>query len=138
MIPNVSDKEFFTNSMHVPVWKRMSAFDKIDIEAQLTGYSSAGCITYVEVEGSCKHNIDALESIVDYAMEKDIPYLAINPPNDQCQECGYLGDIPDNCPHCSSSNVMRLRRVTGYLSTDYHNFNAGKQAEVLKRVKHNG
>lgn len=116
----------------------MSAFDKIDVEAQLTGYSSAGCITYVEVEGSCKYNIDALESIVDYAMEKDIPYLAINPPNDQCQNCGYLGDIPDNCPHCNSSDVMRLRRVTGYLSTDYHNFNAGKQAEVLKRVKHNG
>jgi ribonucleoside-triphosphate reductase len=138
VIKNVSDKEFFTNSMHVPVWKKMSIFDKIAIEAELTGYSSAGCITYGELDASCKNNIDALEKIVDFAMDHDIPYLALNPPNDQCQNCGYLGDIPKECPKCGSANVTRLRRVTGYLSTDYHNFNAGKVDEVEKRVKHNG
>ena len=72
-IPNVSDKEFFTNSMHVPVWINMSPIEKIDIESQLTGYSSAGCITYVELDGSVKNNLQALETIVNYAMDKDIP-----------------------------------------------------------------
>ena len=84
IIPNVSDRDYFTNSIHVPVWKEMSPFEKIDIEAQLTGYSNAGCITYVELEGGVKHNLDALEEIVNYAMDKDIPYFAINVPNDTC------------------------------------------------------
>ena len=74
-IPNVSDKKFFTNSIHVPVWINMKPFEKIDIESQLTGYSSAGCITYVELEGSVKNNLSALETIVNYAMDKDIPFL---------------------------------------------------------------
>jgi len=88
-IPNVSDREYFTNSIHVPVWKDISIFDKIDIEAQLTGYSSAGCITYVEVPSGVKNNIDALETIVNYAMDKDIPYFAVNVKLDMCQDCGY-------------------------------------------------
>jgi ribonucleoside-triphosphate reductase len=81
-IPNVSDRDYFTNSMHVPVWKEMSPLDKIDIECQLTGYSSAGCITYVELDAGVKNNIDALEQIVNYAMDHDIPYFAVNVPND--------------------------------------------------------
>ena len=97
-IPNVSDKKFFTNSMHVPVWEEMSPFEKIDIEAELTGYSSAGCITYVELPSSVKQNIDALEEIVNYAMDKDIPYFAVNEPNDMCTECGYTDEIADECP----------------------------------------
>ena len=137
-IPNVSDKEFFTNSMHVPVWKRMNPFEKIDIESQLTGYSSGGCITYVELDVSVKNNLEALEKLVLYAMNKDIPYFAINVPNDQCQSCGYIGDVPGDCPKCGSNQIMRLRRVTGYLSTTYEHFNPGKQDEVLHRVKHIG
>ena len=70
VIRNVSDKEFFTNSMHVPVWKEMSPFDKIDIEAQLTGYSSAGCITYIELDSGVKNNLEALEALVNYAWTK--------------------------------------------------------------------
>jgi len=89
IIPNVSDKDFFTNSMHVPVWQDISPFDKIDIESQLTGYSSAGCITYVELDASAIHNIPALKQIVDYAMDHDIPYFAINVPSDTCLDCGY-------------------------------------------------
>ena len=136
-IPNISDKEFFTNSMHVPVWKEMSPFDKIDIESQLTGYSSAGCITYVELEGGIKNNIDALEQIVNYAMDKDIPYFAVNVPNDMCMDCGYTGEINDVCPMCGGKRIRRLRRVTGYLTGDYVTaFNPGKQDEVRYRVKH--
>lgn len=136
-IPNVSDKDFFTNSIHVPVWKELNPFEKIDIESQLTGYSNAGCITYIELESSCKNNLKALETIVNYAMEKDIPYFAINVPNDQCMNCGHCDEMTDTCPECGSDDIKRLRRVTGYLTNDYKTaFNKGKQQEVEMRVKH--
>ena len=139
VIENVSDKEYFTNSMHVPVWKKISPFEKIDIESQLTGYSNAGCITYVELPSTTKHNIEALETIVNYAMDKDIPYFAINVPNDTCNTCGYTDEINDVCPMCGSSNISRLRRVTGYLTGNYTTaFNEGKQCEVNDRQKHDG
>ena len=136
-IPNISDKDFFTNSIHVPVWKEISPFDKIDIESQLTGYSSAGCITYVELEGGVKNNLEALEQIVNYAMDKDIPYFAINVPNDTCLECGYTDEFNNKCPMCNSENIQQLRRVTGYLTGDYKSaFNLGKQQETEQRYKH--
>ena len=136
-IPNVSDKKYFTNSIHVPVWKKMDPFQKIDIESQLTGYSNAGCITYVELPSSVMNNLDALESIVNYAMDKDIPYMAINVPNDHCEDCGYTGEFNDSCPKCGSQNITQLRRVTGYLTGDYNTaFNEGKQQETEMRVKH--
>jgi ribonucleoside-triphosphate reductase len=136
-IRNVTDKEFFTNSMHVPVWKEMSPFEKIDIESQLTGYSSAGCITYIELDCGVKNNVEALETIVNYAMDKDIPYFAINVPNDMCTACGYTDEINDKCPMCGCETIHRLRRVTGYLTGDYKTaFNKGKQEEVKYRVKH--
>ena len=139
IIPNVSDKEFFTNSMHVPVWKEMSPFDKIDIESQLTGYSSAGCITYVELDSGVKNNIDALETIVNYAMDKDIPYFAVNVPNDTCLDCGYCDEFNDACPVCGSHHIQQLRRVTGYLTGNYKTaFNKGKIQETDMRVKHTG
>ena len=138
VIPNVSDKDFFTNSMHVPVWKNMSPFEKIDIEAELTGYSSGGCITYIELEGGIKNNLDALETIVNYAMDKDIPYFAVNVPNDTCLDCGYCDEFNDECPTCGSDHIQQLRRVTGYLTGNYTTaFNKGKQQEVQMRVKHN-
>ena len=136
-IPNVSDKDYFTNSMHVPVWKEISPFDKIDIESQLTGYSSAGCITYVELEGAVLKNLPALEQIVNYAMDKDIPYFALNLPADTCNNCGWQGEIGDTCPECGSNDVGHLRRVTGYLTGSYEtSFNPGKIAEVNDRYKH--
>ena len=137
VIPNVSDREYFTNSIHVPVWKEMSPFDKIDIESQLTGYSNAGCITYVELEGGVKNNLKALEEIVNYAMDKDIPYFAINVPNDTCLDCGYTDEFNDRCPICGSEHIQQLRRVTGYLTGDYKTaFNKGKQQETEQRYKH--
>lgn len=139
-ITNVSDKLYFTNSMHVPVWHKLTPFEKIDIESKLTGFSSAGCITYVEVDSSMKNNIDAMEELVNYAMDHDIPYFAINIPIDTCQDCGYQDDIAsDTCPKCGSTNIQRLRRVTGYITGNYKTaFNIGKQQEVEQRVKHNG
>ena len=137
VIPNVSENDYFTNSIHVPVWKEISAFDKIDIESQLTGYSSAGCITYVELDSTVKNNIDALETLVNYAMEKDIPYFAINVPNDTCLDCGYCDEFNDYCPECGSDNIQQLRRVTGYLTGNYKTaFNKGKIQETEMRVKH--
>lgn len=139
VIPKVSDKKYFTNSMHVPVYDKVNVFEKIDIESQLTGYSSAGCITYVELDSSCINNIEAIEKIVDYAMVKDIPYFAINIPSDLCLKCGYTGEMNDACPECGSNNIQQLRRVTGYLTGNYKTaFNEGKIAEVEDRVKHTG
>jgi ribonucleoside-triphosphate reductase len=137
VIPNVSENDYFTNSIHVPVWKEVSAFDKIDIESQLTGYSSAGCITYVELDSTVKNNLEALEAIVNYAMDKDIPYFAINVPNDTCLHCGYTDEFNDRCPECGSEDIQQLRRVTGYLTGNYKTaFNKGKQQETEMRVKH--
>ena len=137
VIPNVSENDYFTNSIHVPVWKEMSVFDKIDIESQLTGYSSAGCITYVELDSTVKNNLDALETIVNYAMDKDISYFAINVPNDTCLKCGYTDEFNDHCPECGSEDIQQLRRVTGYLTGNYKTaFNKGKQQETEMRVKH--
>lgn len=137
IIPNVSDRDYFTNSMHVPVWKELSPFEKIDIESQLTGYSSAGCITYVELPSGVKNNIDAVEQVVKYAMSKDVPYFAINVPVDTCMECGYTDEINEKCPECGGTTIQRLRRVTGYLTSDYKTaFNYGKQKETEDRVKH--
>jgi ribonucleoside-triphosphate reductase len=138
-IENVSDHDFFTNSMHVPVWHKMTPFEKIDIESKLTGFSSAGCITYVELDSFAKNNIDAMEELVNYALDKDIPYFAVNVPIDTCINCGYQADISEDvCPKCGSTNIQRLRRVTGYITGDYKSaFNNGKQQEAEMREKHN-
>ena len=139
IIPKVSDKEFFTNSIHVPVWEQVSPFEKIDIESQLTGYSNAGCITYIELDSSVKNNLKALEQIVNYAMDHDIPYFAVNVPNDTCLNCGYTDEFNGSCPECGNENIQQLRRVTGYLTGNYKTaFNLGKQDEVSQRVKHVG
>lgn len=148
---------YFTNSMHVPVWKKLSPFEKIDIESKLTGFSSAGCITYIELDENARHNVKAVQQIADYAMSKDIPYFAINVPIDTCMHCGYQGVIEgDVCPNCGAKEfeeekdaqgnvisrvltgmIERLRRVTGYLTGSFlQYFNAGKQQEVKDRYKH--
>lgn len=139
IIPKVSDHDYFTNSMHIPVWENIDAFEKIDLESQLTGYSSAGCITYVELDSSVMNNTEALEKLVLYAMHKDIPYFALNLKIDMCENCGYQGVIEtDDCPACHSHKIQRLRRVTGYLSQSYENFNNGKIQETEMRVEHTG
>lgn len=137
VIENVTSHDYITNSHHVPVWQEVSIYDKLRIEAPFCKYPTGGCITYVELDSTFIKNTKAVEAVIDYAFkELDIPYLAFNFPIDSCLECGYQGEFNDKCPECGSTNIQQLRRVTGYLTTDWHNFNDGKQAEVLERVKH--
>lgn len=137
VIENVTSHEYLTNSCHVPVWQKISIYDKLRVEAPFTKYATSGCITYIELESTFVNNTKAIEDIIDYAFkELDIPYLAFNFPIDSCLDCGYQGEFNNECPECGSENIQQLRRVTGYLTTDYRNFNDGKQAEVLERVKH--
>lgn len=137
VIENVTSHEFLTNSHHVPVWKKVSIYDKLRIEAPFCKYPTGGCIAYVELSSTFVKNIDAVESIIDYAFgELDMPYLAFNFPIDTCLECGYQGEFNAECPECGGKNIQQLRRVTGYLSTDFRHFNDGKQAEVMERIKH--
>lgn len=136
-IENVTSHEYITNSHHVPVWEKVSIYDKLRIEAPFCKYPTGGCITYVELDSTFVKNTKAVESVIDYAFkELDIPYLAFNFPIDSCLECGYQGEFNDSCPECGSRNIQQLRRVTGYLTSDWHNFNDGKQAEVKEREKH--
>ena len=135
-IPRVTDREYITNSHHVPVWQKVSIYRKLELEAPFCKYPTGGCITYIELESSVMNNEKAIEDIIDYAMSLDIPYLAFNFPIDSCLKCGYQGEINYNCPKCGNTEIQRLRRVTGYLTTDYRNFNAGKIKECLDRVKH--
>ena len=137
IIPNVTDHEFLTNSHHVPVWHKIGIFDKLAVEAPFCKYPTGGCITYVELDSTFVKNTKAIEQIIDYAFkELDIPYLAFNFPIDSCLDCGFQGEFNDACPECGSHNIQQLRRVTGYLTTDYRHFNKGKQSEVEHRVKH--
>ena len=136
-IPNVTDREYLTNSHHVPVWEEVSIFEKLECEAPFTKYPKSGCITYVELDSTFVNNTKAIEDIIDYAFkELDIPYLAFNFPIDACLDCGYQGEFNDKCPECGSDNILQLRRVTGYLTADYRRFNDGKYAETNDRVKH--
>ena len=135
---NRIEKEWFTNSIHVPVEYKCNPFEKIDIESQLTGLSNAGCITYVELNDNCYYNIDAIEKIVDYAMEHDIPYFALNMSILQCSNCGerIWDSSLECCPKCGCDKIDKLGRVTGYLSTTVEHFNKAKQAEFKNRTKH--
>ena len=136
-IPNITDHEFLTNSHHVPVWQEIGIFEKLAIEAPFCKYPTGGCITYVELDSTFVQNTKAIEQIIDYAFkELDIPYLAFNFPIDSCLDCGFQGEFNSFCPECGSRNIQQLRRVTGYLTTDYRHFNKGKQSEVEHRVKH--
>lgn len=137
IIKNVTSHEFLTNSHHVPVYQKISIYDKLRVEAPFCKYPTGGCITYVELDSTFVKNLKAVEDIIDYAFKVlDIPYLAFNFPIDSCLDCGYQGEFNDCCPMCHSKHIQQLRRVTGYLTTDWHNFNDGKQAEVQERVKH--
>jgi len=136
-IKGVTDREYLTNSFHVPVWEKVSIYEKLQKEAPFTKLCTGGTITYIECDSTLMNNPKAVEDIIDYAMQElDIPYLAFNFPIDTCNDCGYTSEFDAECPECGSENITQLRRVTGYLSSDYRRFNDGKQAEVKDRVKH--
>lgn len=137
IIPKITDRDYITNSHHVPVWEEVGIFEKLEIEAPFCKYPTGGCITYVELDATFVTNTKAVEQIIDYAFDElDIPYLAFNFPIDTCLDCGYSAEFNNKCPECGSTHIEQLRRVTGYLTTDYRKFNEGKRAETVERVKH--
>ncbi|WP_413406943.1 anaerobic ribonucleoside triphosphate reductase [Paenibacillus amylolyticus] len=141
LIAGVNDREYYTNSFHIPVYHTLPAYRKIELEAPFHTLCNAGAISYVELDGNVRANTAAFLRIVQYALAQDIGYFSINHPIDRCPACGYEGVIGDVCPNCEAHenhvHFQRLRRVTGYLTGDYKvRFNAAKQAEVRDRVKH--
>jgi ribonucleoside-triphosphate reductase len=140
-IVGVNDREYYTNSFHIPVYHTLPAYRKIELEAPFHKLCNAGAISYVELDGNVRANTTAFQRIVQYALAQDIGYFSINHPIDRCPACGYEGVIGDVCPGCEAHenqvHFQRLRRVTGYLTGDYKvRFNIAKQAEVRDRVKH--
>lgn len=136
-IKNVCDRDYLTNSCHVPVYENISIRDKIDAESNFTWMCTGGCITYTELNSGVINNPRAVEKIINYAMNNErIPYFAINFPIDTCNHCGFSGEIEEHCPACGFDDIKRLRRVTGYITTDYRKFNKGKISETNDRVKH--
>lgn len=140
-IAGVNDREYYTNSFHIPVYHTLPAYRKIELEAPFHKLCNAGAISYVELDGNVRANTTAFQRIVQYALAQDIGYFSINHPIDRCPACGYEGVIGEVCPGCEAHenqvHFQRLRRVTGYLTGDYKvRFNTAKQAEVRDRVKH--
>jgi ribonucleoside-triphosphate reductase len=136
IIPGVTDKEYYTNSFHVPVSYEISAYHKMKIEGVYHKYTNAGHISYVEFSAPPVDNLDVLEDILHHMKDSDIGYAGFNFPVDFCESCGHLGLIEeDECPSCGSSLIRRVRRITGYLST-IDSFNDAKQKELENRVAH--
>lgn len=142
-IEGITDKEYYTNSFHVPVYYKISAFEKIRIEAPYHEFTNAGHITYVELDGDPTNNLEAFETIIRAMKELGIGYGSINHPVDRDPICGYSGIIEGNiCPACGRNEEIdnvkfeRIRRITGYLVGTVDRFNNAKRAEVRDRVKH--
>ena len=140
VIEGVTDREYYTNSFHVPVYHKINAIDKIKIEAPYHEMTNAGHITYVEVDGDPLNNLDAFEKIIRAMKESGIGYGSVNHPVDRDPVCGYTGIIGETCPSCGREEgdrkFERIRRITGYLVGTLERFNDAKQAEVRDRVKH--
>ena len=141
-IAGVTDKDYYTNSFHVPVYYPISAFEKIKIEGPYHNLTNAGHISYIELDGDPTTNLNAFEKIVRCMKENGIGYGAINHPVDRDPVCGYTGIIEDKCPMCGRSEedhqrgFERIRRITGYLVGTIDRFNNAKRSEVTDRVKH--
>ncbi len=141
-IPGVTDREYYTNSFHIPVYFDISAWDKIRLEAPYHNLTNGGHITYVELDGDPCENLDAFEQVIRCMKEAGIGYGSVNHPVDRDPVCGYTGIIGDTCPKCGRSEdegdpgFERIRRITGYLVGTLDRFNNAKQAEVRDRVKH--
>ena len=140
-IPGVTDRDYYTNSFHVPVYYSISAFDKIKREAPYHALTNAGHITYIELDGDPLQNLDAFEQVIRCMKESGVGYGSVNHPVDRDPECGFTGIIGDECPKCGrkeedGEHFERIRRITGYLVGTLDNFNNAKRAEVEDRVKH--
>ncbi|MBE5767340.1 MAG: anaerobic ribonucleoside triphosphate reductase [Clostridiales bacterium] len=141
VIEGVTDRDYYTNSFHVPVYYSTSAFDKIRLEAPYHALTNAGHISYVELDGDPTENLEAFEKILRHMKQCGIGYGSINHPVDRDPLCGYNGIIGDECPNCGRTEddvpFERIRRITGYLVGTLNRFNDAKRAEEHDRVKHN-
>ena len=135
VIKGVTDKEYYTNSFHVPVNQHLSSYDKIRKEGVYHKYANAGHISYIELDSPATHNPEAIESLLRAMKEADMGYAGINFPVDFCENCGQIGIIEYNCQSCGGNDIKRVRRITGYLST-IDRFNDAKKAELKARVAH--
>ena len=135
LVPGVTDKEYYTNSFHVPVEFEISSFDKIAVEGPFHKLTNAGHISYVEMASPPIHNLEAFETLLRHMAACDMGYAGINFPIDECHACGYHGIFPEDCPSCGSQEIRRVRRITGYLST-VDRFNDAKRAELRDRKAH--
>ena len=136
LIPGVTDKDYYINSFHVDVQEHISIVDKIKAEAPFHALTTGGHITYVELDGEAQKNVKAIAKIVKVMHDEGIGYGSINHPVDTCKKCGFRGVIYDKCPVCRSEAILRMRRITGYLTGDLSSWNSAKQAEEHDRVKH--
>jgi len=142
IIPGVTDREYYTNSFHIPVYYPISVFDKIKKEAPYHELTNGGHITYVELDGDPTENLEAFETVVRAMYDAGIGYGSINHPVDRDPVCGYTGVIGNICPKCGRADgdrgihFERIRRITGYLVGDLSRWNNAKKAEERDRVKH--
>jgi ribonucleoside-triphosphate reductase len=142
MLPGVTDRDYYTNGFHVPVYYDINAFEKISLEAPYHALTNAGHISYVELDGDPTDNIEAFETVIRHMKESGIGYGSVNHPVDRDPVCGYTGIIGDRCPKCGRSEeeggrpFERIRRITGYLVGTLDRFNDAKRAEESDRVKH--
>lgn len=140
IIPGVTDREYYTNSFHIPVYFPISAYEKINKEAPYHALTNAGHISYIEMDGDPTQNLEAFEAVIRHMKESGIGYGSINHPVDRDSECGYNGIINDKCPKCGREEgnhpFERIRRITGYLVGTLDRFNDAKRAEERDRVKH--
>ena len=139
-IKGITDREYYTNSFHVPVDYKISAFEKINLEAPYHEFTNAGHITYVEMDGDMAKNVEAFEKVIRHMKESGVGYGSLNHPVDRDPVCGYTGIIDNSCPKCGRTEddlpFERIRRITGYLVGTLDRFNNAKLAEVRDRIKH--
>ena len=135
-IPGVTDRDYYVNSFHVDVREPVSIVEKIRLEAPFHAITRGGHITYVELDGEAKKNPVAILKIVKVMQDEGIGYGSINHPIDTCRKCGHRGVIYSKCPVCGSDDILRMRRITGYLTGSLESWNSAKQAEERDRVKH--
>lgn len=136
IIEGVNDRDYYVNSFHVDVKEPISIIEKIKSEAPFHALTRGGHITYVELDGEAQKNVRSIAKIVKVMHDENIGYGSINHPVDTCHHCGYKGVIYDKCPICRSENILRMRRITGYLTGDLNSWNSAKRAEEHDRVKH--
>ena len=138
VIPNVTDRDYYTNSNHIPVWFKCSMADKLRIEAPYHPLTPAGHIAYLEIDGDPEKNIKAVEQMVELMRKYDVGYGSINHAKARCLDCGYESgsDLFETCPECESTNVDMLERITGYLVGGTNKWNNGKKSELKDRVSH--